>query len=135
MDLSAWTHSDWIAVAGIVVTAAIAAVGAAWKLHSGRRRRSVSTASPVTEPDIRWEIEHLGEATYILRNIGGNRADDVAVDSARTPALSRRLPDGQSISPGEGVKILLKGSWSKPMPAQLHLRWAGHADWVAVPIP
>ena len=86
-------------------------------------------------PNIEWRIERGSGAEYILRNCGRDVAERVDVDQSRAPAINRSLPAGAFIGPNEGHRMLLQGSWQSPLPPQLYVRWAGHDDWVAVPIP
>jgi len=84
---------------------------------------------------VRWRIEKGGGASYVLRNTGTSTADHVYVDEARAPGINRRLPSDSVVQPGAGHEMLLQGSWQHPLPTELYVRWAGHDDWVAVPLP
>jgi hypothetical protein len=135
------TSGDWISLAGVTATIVIAAVSGGWALHRSRKGSPSpeNEAQPALEegavpPDVRWRIEHRAASQYVLRNIGGDVAEHVRVDESQAPPLNRGLPKGISVQPNEGVTMLLKGSWQRPMPNQLRLRWAGQPDWVAVPI-
>jgi hypothetical protein len=86
-------------------------------------------------PDVVWRLEKGDGAQYVLRNVGTDPAEDVYVDESRAPRINRYLPEGLIIQPGVGHTMLLKGSWQQPMPNELWVRWAGHEDWFAVPMP
>ncbi|MEM6110688.1 hypothetical protein AAHS21_31400 [Mycobacterium sp. 050272] len=89
-------------------------------------------AAPV--PDVSWRIEKPGGDRYILRNTGTDVAEHVEVDATQVGPIHRNLPQDAVIRPGEGVDMLIKGTWGHPMPNQLYVRWAGQPDWVAIPI-
>lgn len=86
-------------------------------------------------PNVAWRIERGSGAEYVLRNTGQDIAEQVDVDESRAPIINRNLPNGAVVGPGQGHRMLLKGSWQQPMPTELYLRWAGQDDWVAVPLP
>lgn len=88
-----------------------------------------------TAPDVSWQIERpSGGDRYVLRNTGSDVADHVEVDASQAGPIHRNLPQDAVIRPGEGVDMLIKGTWQRPMPNQVYVRWAGQPDWVAVPI-
>lgn len=84
--------------------------------------------------DISWRIEHPGENRYVLRNTGTAIAEHVEVDRAHAGPVNRNLPQDAVVRPGEGIDMLIAGTWGSPIPNQLYVRWAGQPDWVAVPI-
>ena len=88
-----------------------------------------------TAPEVKWRIEKGDGSVYVLRNTGTGTAEHVYVDEARAPRINRRLPSDSVVQPGAGHEMLLRGSWQQPMPNELWVRWAGHDDWVAVPLP
>jgi hypothetical protein len=86
-------------------------------------------------PRVAWRIERGDGALYVLRNVGQDTAEHVYVDPSRAPRINRKLPDDSVIHPGAGHTMLLKGSMQSHMPTELYLRWAGHDDWAAIPLP
>jgi hypothetical protein len=89
-----------------------------------------------TAPDVTWHIERPASGDrYVLRNTGSQVAEHVEVDASQAPPIHRNLPQDAVIRPGEGVDMLLKGTWQRPLPNQLYVRWAGQPDWLAVPLP
>lgn len=86
-------------------------------------------------PDVAWRIEKRDGALYVLRNTGTDTAEHVYVDESRAPKINRRLPSDSVVQPGAGHEMLLQGSMQSRMPTELYVRWAGHDDWVAVPLP
>jgi len=96
-----------------------------------------SVGSPTVEtraPNVTWRIERPEGDRYVLRNTGTDIAEHVEVDPSQAPPINRNLPEDAVIRPGEGVDMLIKGTWGHPMPNQLYVRWAGQPDWIAVPI-
>ena len=89
---------------------------------------------PPDAPDVRWRIERPSENRYVLRNIGTAVAVRVEVDPQQAGPVTRNLPQGAVIRPGEGCDMLIMGTWGHPVPNQLYVRWDGHDDWAAVPI-
>jgi hypothetical protein len=67
-----------------------------------------------------------------LRNTGTSVAEHVKVES--TGGIARNLPTDAVIRPGEGVDILLLGTFGSPIPNQLYVSWGDSAEQVAVPI-
>ncbi|HEX3731329.1 MAG TPA: hypothetical protein VHU91_00145 [Mycobacteriales bacterium] len=86
-------------------------------------------------PDVSWIIEHPEKNRYVLRNTGTDVAEHVEVDPSQVGTIARNLPQDAVIRPGEGTDLLLLGTWQRPLPNQLYVRWAGHPDWIAVPLP
>ena len=69
-----------------------------------------------------------------MRNIGTDVAEHVYADRSRAPIINRNRPEDSVMRPGAGHRMLLKGSFQQPMPTELHIRWGGHDEWVAVPL-
>ena len=86
-------------------------------------------------PDVSWQIEHPSGSRYVLRNTGTDVADHVEVDATQAGPISRNLPKDSVIRPGQGVDMIIAGTWGHPTPNQLYIRWAGQPEWVAVPMP
>jgi hypothetical protein len=86
------------------------------------------------EGDVSWRIENPTKNRFVLRNVGHDVAENVEVDVSRIDAITRDLPHGASIQPGEGLDMMLIAAWGHPVPNQLYVRWAGHPDWQAVPL-
>jgi hypothetical protein len=99
-------------------------------------RPTVTLIDPVSrkEGDVSWRIENPTKNRFVLRNIGNDIAENVEVDVTRIDAITRDLPSGASVQPGEGLDMLLIAAWGHPVPNQLYVRWAGHPEWQAVPL-
>lgn len=85
-------------------------------------------------PNVSWQIEHPRGNRYILRNTGTDVADHVQVEELPQGVITRHLPSDAVIRPGEGVDMIIVGTWGSPVPNQLYVRWAGRPDGIAVPI-
>lgn len=105
----------------------------AWGIPS-EEAFGVPTVTTERAPDVSWRIERPEGDRYVLRNTGTDIAEHVEVDRSQAPPITRNLPEDAVIRPGEGVDMLMKGTWGHPMPNQLYVRWAGQPGWVAVPI-
>ncbi len=92
------------------------------------------TVEPERAPDVSWRIERPVENRYVLRNTGTDVAEHVEVDSSQAGPITRNLPQDSVIRPGEGVDMLIMGTFGHPVPNQLYVRWAGQPDWIAVPL-
>ncbi|GFM20054.1 uncharacterized protein PO1_contig-068-12 [Mycobacterium sp. PO1] len=86
-------------------------------------------------PKVTWQIEHPSGNRYVLRNTGTAVADHVEVDATQAGPIARNLPQDSVIRPGQGVDMIIAGTWGHPTPNQLYIRWAGQPEWVAVPMP
>lgn len=84
--------------------------------------------------DVSWRIENPEKNRFVLRNVGNDIAENVELDVSRIDAITRDLPNGASIQPGEGLDMLLIGAWGHPVPNQLYVRWSGNPEWQAVPL-
>lgn len=104
----------------------------ALELDAARRPTADNDTAP---PEVTWQIEKGDGSLYVLRNTGTATADHVYVDESRAPRINRRLPSDSVVQPGAGHEMLLKGSMQSRMPTELYVRWAGHDQWVAVPLP
>jgi hypothetical protein len=92
------------------------------------------TARGARPRDVSWRIENPAKNRFVLRNIGNDLAENIEIDVSRIDAITRGLPNGASVQPGEGLDIMLIAAWGHPVPNQLYVRWAGQPEWVAVPI-
>jgi hypothetical protein len=101
----------------------------------GAAGRAAVTGEEHASPSVTWRIEKGSGALYVLRNTGTGTAEHVYVDESRAPRINRRLPADSVIQPGAGHEMLLQGSMQSRMPTELYVRWAGHDDWVAIPLP
>lgn len=159
-----WSDPGWLA-AGVAVLALAVSVwsaGLSWRSLRWERsaaqsaRRSAEAAeranlltervlagagtvavdSPSTAPDVSWRIESAGKNRFVLRNIGTGVAEHVGVDDAQLgDVMSSHLPTDAVVRPGEGVDVLLRGTWqSGGLPNQLYVRWAGSDGYHAVPL-
>jgi hypothetical protein len=95
---------------------------------------AVGVPSVERAPDVSWSIEHPDKNRYVLRNTGTEVAEHVEVDPSQA-GIARNRPKDAVIRPGEGADMLIMGSWQRPVPNQLYVRWAGQPDWVALPLP
>lgn len=95
--------------------------------------RVVVTASPA---DVSWRIERAGKNRFVLRNTGTAIAEHVSVDDQQLAGvITKNLPTDAVVRPGEGVDLLLMGSWQGGgLPNQLYVRWAGSDGYEAVPL-
>lgn len=84
-------------------------------------------------PNVRFALEKSSKNRWVLRNVGADIAEHVAVESPS--AVTRNLPTDAVIRPGEGQDILMIGAFGSPIPNQLYVRWAGQSEPVAVPVP
>lgn len=99
-------------------------------------RPTVTSIDPVSrkEGDVSWRIENPTKNRFVLRNVGHDVAENVAVDVSRIDAITRDMPRSGVVDPGEGLDMMLIAAWGHPLPNQLYVRWAGQDDWVAVPL-
>lgn len=88
-------------------------------------------------PDVSWRIERASKNRYVLRNVGTATAEHVGVDGEQLKnVISSNLPTDAVVRPGEGVDLLLMGTWQgRGLPNQLYVRWAGSDGYQAVPLP
>jgi hypothetical protein len=101
---------------------------------SGRFTFQVTEARGRQPGDVSWRIENPSKNLFVLRNVGNNTAENIEIDVARIDAITRDLPNGASVQPGEGLDMMLVGAWGHPVPNQLYVRWAGHPEWQAIPL-
>lgn len=104
-------------------------------LEIGAAGRAAVTGQQAASPSVTWRIEKGSGALYVLRNTGTDTAEHVYVDKSRAPQINRRLPADSVVQPGAGHEMLLQGSMQSRMPTELYVRWAGHDDWLAIPLP
>jgi hypothetical protein len=100
----------------------------------GRFTFQVTEARGRRPGDVGWRIENPTKNRFVLRNIGNDTAENIEIDIARIDAITRDLPNGASLRPGEGLDMMLIAAWGHPVPNQLYVRWAGHPEWQAVPL-
>lgn len=144
----------WAALGISSVAAAVAFRSAHWEKQSAKaadksaneaaranliaeRALEAKTVKTADEqpPRITWKIERGTGAQFILRNTGSATAEHVYADQTRAPIINRNLPDDSVIREGAGHRMLLAGSMQRRMPTELYLRWTGHDEWFAVPLP
>jgi hypothetical protein len=99
-------------------------------------RPTVTLINPTSEnkTDVRWRIENPTKNQFVLRNVGSITAENVEVDVSRIDAITRDMPSGASVQPGEGIDMLMVPAWGHPLPNQVYVRWAGLDAWTAVPL-
>lgn len=102
-------------------------------------RASESTSTGAREApkkqDVRWKIEHVRDALWMLRNVGSVTATGVTADESAFDGVARQLPNDAAVRPGASVEFLLIEVWGSTMPHELWLTWDGEDEPVAVPIP
>ena len=81
-------------------------------------------------PAVAWQIEHIRNSAYNLRNVGTQEATGVTVDMSRIDTVNRTLPDGATIAAGDVAEFMLMNA-----PGALYLTWDGQAEPAAVPMP
>lgn len=99
--------------------------------------RALTTGVPTTpanDSDVKWAIENPGgKNRFVLRNLGTERAEHVAVDDL-DGLITRNFPTDAVVRPNEGIDLLIMGSWGNPVPNQLYVRW-GDGNEAVVPMP
>lgn len=85
--------------------------------------------------EIFWEIEHVRDALYLLRNGGSVIATGVTADPEPFKGLARQLPKDAAVRAKESVEFLLVQVAQESTPHELWLTWDGQQEPVAVPIP
>jgi hypothetical protein len=101
---------------------------------SGRLSIRAAATGEGRVSDVRWRIENPSKNLFVLRNVGNDTAENIEIDIARIDAITRDLPNGASVQPGEGLDMMLIGAWGHSVPNQLYVRWAMHPEWQAVPL-
>ncbi|MEH1098217.1 hypothetical protein [Micromonospora sp. CPCC 205561] len=96
------------------------------------RLRDALTEEP---PYVAWWLGQRSKNTYILRNIGTDTARTVEIDQSRIKCAVRGATTADEIAPQASIEILLMPAWGAPKPNELWVRWDGHPDWKAVPLP
>ncbi|MEE6260963.1 hypothetical protein [Plantactinospora sonchi] len=85
---------------------------------------------------VAWWIEHQSNDGYLLRNIGTGTARNVEIDESRIRCMVRSEFPVAELPPNASTKMLLSTSLAAPSkPGELWVRWDGHPEWVAVPVP
>ncbi|WP_328651325.1 hypothetical protein OG598_24995 [Micromonospora sp. NBC_00330] len=86
-------------------------------------------------PYVAWWIDHRSKNTYVLRNIGTDTAREVEIDQSRIACAVRGATRADEIAPQASIETLLIPAWGAPKPNELWVRWEGHPEWKAVPLP
>jgi hypothetical protein len=87
----------------------------------------------VREPnDVQFALSKGQGSTWMLRNTGTEVAEHVRVEPIKAP--HRGFPTGAVIKPGEGIDLLMTGTWQTPIPNQLYVSWAGQEPPVSIPV-
>jgi hypothetical protein len=154
MQLNMGDVPGWTAL-GVAIIAVIVSVRAnrhakdsadASKDSAGSARRSADAAErqaaaaekalPPPPPAVDWEIEHLSNEGYMLRNIGVGTATGVKIDLERA-GIIRDLDLGDGTVPRRGtLRFLLSPTLARmSLPSELWVSWDGQSVPVAVPVP
>lgn len=141
----------WVASAVAVIAAGIAA----WQAREARKARQSSetaatrsneiaqralelqeaAARAAEPPKVAWQIEHVRNLLFHLRNIGTDRATGVWVEDRRADGkLTRKFPEGAEIGANQTHDLLLLEVGEYPMPGEVWVRWDGVSEAVAVPL-
>jgi len=102
-------------------------------LATGAARAAL--ASHHAPPYVAWWIENPSGHAYVLRNIGTDAARKVEIDESRIRCMLRGDTTADELPPRASMKILMAGSLAAAKPDELWVRWDGHPEWVAVPVP
>lgn len=86
-------------------------------------------------PYVAWWLENPSGQAYVLRNIGTDTARNVKIDESRIRCFLRGDTTAEELPPQASMKILMAGSLAAAKPDELWVRWDGHPEWVAVPVP
>ncbi|WP_431905587.1 hypothetical protein [Micromonospora carbonacea] len=84
---------------------------------------------------VAWWLDRRGKTTFSLRNIGNDTARGVNIDRSRIPCMVRIPPHPNEIPPGASIMLQLIPSFGAPQPSEIWVRWDGHLEWKAVPVP
>jgi hypothetical protein len=87
------------------------------------------------QQDVRWKIEPVQGARYLLRNEGTQTATGVTADDVPFQGLARQLPRDAAVRAGESLEFLLIQVAQVDTPHELWLTWDGQDEPMAVPIP
>ncbi|MFI1241433.1 hypothetical protein [Nocardia salmonicida] len=161
--MDAGAVADWATagVAGLALVVAVVAATASWKslrweqetAESARRSAEAAeranlltervlsggprTQLPSAEAEVEWALEHPAGHRYVLRNTGDAIAEHVRVDESQIGAIARGLPTDAVIRPGEGVDLMMVGTFGNPMPNQVYVEWGNPSRpfRAAIPVP
>ncbi|MFJ6198852.1 hypothetical protein [Micromonospora sp. NPDC092111] len=86
-------------------------------------------------PYVAWWVEQRSKNTYVLRNIGTDTAREVEIDQSRIKCVVRCAAKVEEIAPNASTEIFLIPMYGGPKPNELWVRWEGHPEWKAVPVP
>ncbi|MEU8430360.1 hypothetical protein [Micromonospora sp. NPDC048169] len=86
-------------------------------------------------PYVAWWVEQRSKNTYVLRNIGTDIAREVEIDQSRIQCVVRSATKVDEIPPDASTEIFLIPMYGGPKPNELWVRWEGHPEWKAVPLP
>jgi hypothetical protein len=106
------------------------------RVLAGTGSNAAARAATTAPSDVSWRIEPAGGNRFVLRNTGTGIAEHVGVDGEQLAGvISSNLPTDAVVRPGEGVDVLLMGTWQGGgLPNQLYVRWAGSDGYQAVPL-
>lgn len=146
--LAAMTWGDGASIAAAVV-AVIAAVAAGRQaVHARTAAEAAEKSAAIAQdalaleqarfeaehPSIAFEVEHVSGDKYRLKNTGRETATGVSV-TANSP-LTRDLPAGITLRPGEAASFFIFGALQAPVPDAVSVQWDGHNQPpLSVPIP
>lgn len=86
-------------------------------------------------PYVAWWLDNPSGQAYVLRNIGTDTARNVEIDESRIQCFLRGDTTAGEVPPHASMKILMAGSLGAAKPDELWVRWDGHPEWAAVPVP
>ena len=111
--------------------AEVQASAAQTTLVTGPARAALSHPTPY----VAWWLENPTGQAYVLRNIGNDTARNVEIDESRIRCILRGDTTASEIPPQASMKLMMAGSLGAAKPDELWVRWEGHPEWVAVPVP
>lgn len=85
-------------------------------------------------PKVGLTVKKGSKNGYVLRNEGGQEAEDVTVVEGQAFRIVRR-PEGVTLRTGESVQFAMLGTdQSGPAPAHVLTTWRGQDEPVAIPV-
>ncbi|MBM0258962.1 hypothetical protein [Micromonospora sp. 4G55] len=92
--------------------------------------------APTSEvPYVAWWIDQRSKNTYVLRNIGTDTAREVEIDRSRIQCVIMGATGADEVAPSASTEVRLIPGYGGPKPNELWVRWEGHPEWKAVPLP
>ncbi|WP_301123133.1 hypothetical protein [Mycolicibacterium fortuitum] len=82
--------------------------------------------------DVQFSLSKGQGTAWILRNTGTETAEHVRVEPIT--GITRGFPTDAAVRPGEGIDLLMRGTWQSHIPHQLYVSWAGQQTPVALPV-